>query len=79
MGPPPLVHDLRGGRVLRFVQEPARAVFIMIGAELPTDWLPDEIRRDPRGIPDDRRRRRSVVIGSVHRYLAQLSDPGPYP
>ena len=21
----------------------------------------------------------SVVIGSVHRYLAQLSDPGPYP
>jgi len=49
LGPPPLVHDLRGGRVLRFVQEPARAVFIMIGAEPPTDWLPDEIRRDPRG------------------------------
>ena len=47
-GTPPLVHDLRGGRVLRFVQEPARAVFIMIGAEPPTDWLPDEIRRDPR-------------------------------
>ena len=29
-------------------KNPARAVFIMIGAEPPTDWLPDEIRRDPR-------------------------------
>ena len=48
LGPPQLVHGLRGGRVLRFVQEPARAVFIMIGGEPPTDWLPDEIRRDPR-------------------------------
>ena len=92
---------------------PAAAVFIMIGAEPPTDWLPDEIRRDPRGylmtdagsgaphsqfetsipgvyaVGDVRHGATkrvassvgegSVVIGSVHRYLAQLSDPGPYP
>ena len=79
MGPPPLVHDLRGGRVLRFVQEPARAVFIMIGAEPPTELAAG---RNQAGSPgylmtgDDAGR---IVIGSVHRYVAQLSDPGPYP
>ena len=98
---------------------PAAAVFIMIGAEPPTDWLPADIRRDPWGYliageetadktGSGTRRSRfetsvpgvyavgdvrhgatkrvasgvgegSVVIGSIHRYLAQLSDPDTYP
>lgn len=98
---------------------PAAAVFIMIGAEPPTDWLPAEIRWDPweylmtgdvtsdnGGSGTGRSRfetsipgvyavgdvrhgaakrvassvgEGAVAIGSVHRNLAQLSDPGTYP
>lgn len=94
---------------------PAVAVFIMVGAEPSTDWMPDEIRRDRWGhvmtsvdagsgaarglfwtaapgvyaVGDVRHGAAkrvasstgegSVVIGSVHRYLAQLSDTGTYP
>ena len=90
---------------------PAAAVFIMIGAEPPTHWLPADIRRDPWGylmtgddtgsgatrsqfetsipgvyaVGDVRHGATkrvasgvgegSVVIGSVHRYLA----PRPLP
>ena len=97
----------------------AAAVFVMIGAEPPTDWLPADIQRDPWGylttgedtghttrsatppsrfetsvpgvyaVGDVRHGATkrvasgvgegSVVIGSVHRYLAKLSENGPHP
>jgi thioredoxin reductase (NADPH) len=41
-----VLRDRRTGAVLR---EPADAVFVLIGAEPHTDWLPERVRRDPWG------------------------------
>jgi thioredoxin reductase (NADPH) len=58
------------------VQRPADALFVMIGADAKTDWLPAELQRDEKGYVCTGRDLPGSACGDRPAYLLETNLPG---